>query len=66
MVSSAIIPQLIDVLNKDTNPFVIHESLLSLANLGDDNIRKVIERFLDDENGIIAETAEIALDRLFN
>jgi len=64
MVSSEIIAELIDVLNKDSNPLVIHESLLSLANLGEKNIRKEIENLLDHKNRIIAETAEIALERL--
>ncbi len=66
MVSSDIIPALIDVLGKDSNPFVIHESLLSLANLGGENHKRIIEKYLGHDNKIISETAEIALKRLLN
>lgn len=49
---------------EDENIFVRHESILALATLGDRNFIPFVKRFLDAPEKEIAESAEIALQRL--
>lgn len=50
---------LTDVLDEETNAFVVHESLLSDA-------KPLIEKFINHNDKNIADSAEIALERLSN
>lgn len=57
---------LTDVLDEETNAFVVHESLLSLATIGDTGVKPLIEKFINHNDKNIADSAEIALERLSN
>ena len=61
-----VVPDLIKTLEYDTNDFVIHETLLALGTLGDSIAKDSIKNFLSHPNPNIAESAEIALDRLLH
>lgn len=58
------IPYLMKAVEEDENIFVRHEALLALSTLGDNSVKSFIERFLDDKDAEIRESAEIALQRL--
>jgi deoxyhypusine monooxygenase len=51
---------------EDQNIFVRHESILALATLGDKEFIPFIERFVNDPEKEMAESAEIALQRLIS
>lgn len=57
-------PYLMKAIATDKSVFVVHESLLALATLGDQNFIPFIKRYLTHPNADIAESAEIALERL--
>lgn len=57
-------PPLMKAVQEDTNIFVRHEALLALATLGDRSFIPFIQNFLQDPEPEIAESAEIALQRL--
>ena len=59
-----VVPELIKVLETDTNFFTIHESLLALGTIGDKKSETIIRKFLNDKEVEISESAEIALERL--
>lgn len=61
-----VVPELIKVLETDTNFFCIHESLLALGTIGDPTAEQPMRKFLSHENPEIAESAEIGLERLFS
>ena len=55
---------LIKAVEKDESPFVRHEALMALGTLGDLSCIPFIKKFLHDPDPNIAESAEIALQRL--
>ncbi len=57
-------PPLMKAVGEDTNIFVRHEALLALGTLGDTKFIPFIEKYLHDTEPEIAESAEIALQRL--
>ena len=61
-----VVPELIKVLENDSNFFTIHESLLALGTLGDTKAEPSIRKFLTNNNPEIAESAEIGLERLLS
>lgn len=63
-ISYKVVPELLNVLSYDKNEFVIHETLLALATIGQESIETTIKEFVTHANRNISETAKIALDRL--
>lgn len=59
-----VIPYLKEAIENDSNIFVRHEAILALATLGDKSVMPFIEKFLDDKDPEISESAEIAIQRL--
>ncbi len=59
-------PALMRAVKKDKSVFVRHEALLALGTLGDRRFAPFVNRYLKDKNLDIAESAQIALDRLKN
>ena len=57
-------PYLMEAIEKDKSSIVRHESLLALGTLGDARFRSFIQRFLQDNDRLVAESAAIALERL--
>lgn len=57
-------PPLMKACEKDPNIFVRHEALLALGTLGDTSYIHFIQKFLQDKDAEIRESAEIALQRL--
>lgn len=57
-------PALIKAVENDESIFVIHESLLALATLAKPEFIPFVEKYLHDQRPDIAESAEIALQRL--
>jgi len=57
-------PYLMQAIQTDKSIFVVHEALLALATLGDAKYIPFIKQYLHDKNPEIAESAEIALERL--
>jgi len=57
-------PYLIQAIQTDKSIFVVHEALLALATLGDAKFIPFIKQYLHHSNPEIAESAEIALERL--
>lgn len=55
---------LMKAIENDPSIFVKHEALLALATLGDKNFKPFIEKYVKDKNPDIAESAEIAIQRL--
>ncbi|HLC72617.1 MAG TPA: HEAT repeat domain-containing protein [Candidatus Nanoarchaeia archaeon] len=55
---------LLQAIQTDKNIFVVHEALLALATLGDAKFIPFIKQYLKDPRPEIAESAEIALERL--
>jgi len=55
---------LMNAVENDENIFVRHEAILALATLGKDEFKDFIKKFLADESPEIAESAEIALQRI--
>ena len=64
--SQLVIDHLIDQLNKDHNPFVVHETLLALATLGDVKVIPIIKKFISSPNQDIADSAKIAIERIYS
>ncbi len=60
------VPNLIRVLEEDENIFVIHEAALALATLGDKRAEMPIRKLLKHPHPDVAESAEIALQRLLS
>ncbi len=61
-----VVPELIKILNTEKNFFTVHESLLALGTLGDMRAEDSIRSYLHHEDAGIAESAEIALERLIS
>ena len=57
-------PYLMQAIQTDKSIFVVHEALLALAILGDAKFIPFIKKYLKDPRPDIAESAEIALERL--
>ena len=57
-------PALIKAVENDTNIFVRHEAILALATLGKKEYIPFVEKYLNDPEIEMAESAEIALMRL--
>lgn len=57
-------PALMKAVEEDKNVFVRHEAILALATLGKEEFVPFIEKFLDDPEIEMAESAEIALQRV--
>lgn len=57
-------PALMKAVEQDKNVFVRHEAILALATLGKKEFIPFVERFLNDPEVEMAESAEIALERL--
>lgn len=57
-------PALMKAVEKDKNVFVRHEAVLALATLGKEEFIPFIEKFLDDPSEEMAESAEIAIERI--
>ena len=55
---------LMDAVENDENVFVRHEAILALSTLGKKEFIPFVERFLNDPVKEMAESAEIALQRL--
>lgn len=55
---------LMDAVEEDKNIFVRHEAILALATLGKQEFIPFIERFVDDPALEVAESAQIALERV--
>ena len=51
---------------KDKNSFVRHEAILALATLGKKEFAPFIKKFVNDSNVEVAESAEIALQRIYS
>ena len=49
---------------EDENLFVRHEAILALSTLGDEKFIPFVEKFLDDPDVEMSESAEVALQRL--
>jgi deoxyhypusine monooxygenase len=58
------IPYLMKAIETDENIFVRHEAILALSTLNDKSVVPFIEKFLNDKDAEIRESAEIALQRL--
>lgn len=57
-------PYLMKAVENDKSVFVRHEAILALSTLGKPEYREFIKRFLSDPDAEMAESAEIALQRL--
>lgn len=57
-------PPLMKAVENDKHVFVRHEALLALGTLGDASFIPFVRKYLDDSDPVIAESAEIALERL--
>ncbi len=57
-------PLLMKAIETDESPYVRHEALMALGTLGDVAFIPFIEQFLTDDDTDVAESAEIALQRL--
>ncbi len=57
-------PHLVKAIETDKSSFVVHEALMALGTLGDKSFIPFIQKYLDHEDPDIAESAEIALQRL--
>lgn len=57
-------PYLMHAIQHDKSSIVRHESLLALGTLGDVHFIPFIKTFLHDNDALIVESAEIALERL--
>ncbi|MBI2632161.1 HEAT repeat domain-containing protein [Candidatus Pacearchaeota archaeon] len=55
---------LIKAIESDNNIFVIHEALLALGTLGKKEFIPFIQKYLKDSRPEIAESAEIAIQRI--
>ena len=55
---------LMDAVESDPNIFVRHEAILALSTLGKKEFIPFVKKFLNDPDQEIAESAEIALQRL--
>ncbi len=64
--ASRIVPELIRSMQTDPNIFVIHEAALALGTLGDRRAEEPLRQLLAHPNSDIAESAEIALERLLS
>ena len=62
--SSLAAPYLMKAVEKDKNIFVRHEAILALATLGKKEFIPFVKKFLDDPIPEMAESAEIALQRI--
>ncbi len=60
------VPNLIKVMETDDNIFVVHEAALALATLGDRRAEEPLKKLLNHEHPDVAESAEIALQRLLS
>lgn len=58
------LPHLRKAVLEDSDPFVRHEALLAIATLGVREEKAFIRQFLSDADSHVAESAEIALQRL--
>ena len=59
-------PHLMKAILEDDHVFVRHEALLALGTLGKEEFIPFIERFISDSDPEVAESAEIALQRIRN
>ena len=59
-------PYLKDAVQNDNNVFVRHEAILALATIGKKEFIPFVKQFLNDPIQEMAESAEIALQRLEN
>lgn len=57
-------PYLIKAIENDKSIFVRHESLIALGTLGDKSFIPFLKKFLHDKEQDIAESAEIAIQRI--
>jgi deoxyhypusine monooxygenase len=57
-------PHLMKAIEEDSSVFVAHEALMALGTLGDTSFIPFIKKFLPSDDPDIAESAEIALQRL--
>ena len=65
MQDSHAVPHLIERLeDKDEDVMVRHEAAEALGAIGDRTALGVLERFIDDEEMVVAESCEVALDLL--
>ena len=65
MQDSNAVPHLIDRLeDKDEDIMVRHEAAEALGAIGDRTALSVLEKFVDDDEVVIAESCEVALDLL--
>ena len=60
------VPNLIKAMKKDPNIFVVHEAALALATLGDKRAEQPLKELLSHPHPDVAESAEIALQRLYS
>jgi PBS lyase HEAT-like repeat. len=59
------VPHLIErLVDKDEDLMVRHEAAEALGAIGDRTALDVLERFVDDEEVVVAESCEVALDLL--
>lgn len=58
------VPYLKEAVEKDKNIFVRHEAILALGTLGKKEFVPFIKKYLDDPEPEMAESAEIALQRI--
>ena len=65
MQNDTAIPSLIDILsNADEHVMVRHEAAEAMGAIGDQSVRHILEKFLDDVNTEVSESCEVALDLL--
>lgn len=57
-------PYLMKAVEEDPNIFVMHEALLALGTLGKKEFIPFIKKFVEDSSPEVAESAEIALQRI--
>ena len=57
-------PYLMKAIEQDESIFVVHEALMALGTLGDSSFISFVKKFLYDSRKDVAESAEIALQRL--
>ena len=57
-------PHLMKAVKEDPSPFVRHEALMALGTLGDSSFIPFVKKFLHDRDPDVAESAEIALQRI--
>lgn len=57
-------PYLMKAIKSDDNIFVVHKALFALGTLGKKEFIPFIQRYLNDSRPEIAESAEIAIQRI--